>query len=108
MGASQPGKIVISLGTSDTFFAAMPNVVADPKGGASDLNNHEKGNSVINTIIINTAPTPLSLLSTTIPPLSPILHHGQHHWHYRMIITSQPRRFFIGKDGGEMPGMLFV
>lgn len=32
MGASQPGKVVISLGTSDTFFAAMPEVVADPKG----------------------------------------------------------------------------
>ncbi|CAI8330207.1 MAG: Xylulose kinase [Opitutia bacterium UBA7350] len=32
MGASQPGKIVVSLGTSDTFFAAMPQVVADPKG----------------------------------------------------------------------------
>jgi len=32
MGASQPGKVVISLGTSDTFFAAMPSVVADPNG----------------------------------------------------------------------------
>lgn len=32
MGASQPGKVVISLGTSDTFFAAMPGVVADPDG----------------------------------------------------------------------------
>jgi xylulokinase len=32
MGASKPGKLVISLGTSDTFFAAMPNVVADPNG----------------------------------------------------------------------------
>lgn len=32
MGASQPGKLVISLGTSDTFFAAMPEVVADPNG----------------------------------------------------------------------------
>lgn len=32
MGASQPGKVVISLGTSDTFFAAMPGVVADPQG----------------------------------------------------------------------------
>lgn len=31
-GASQPGKLVISLGTSDTFFAAMPKVVADPNG----------------------------------------------------------------------------
>ncbi|MDB4345872.1 FGGY family carbohydrate kinase [bacterium] len=32
MGASQPGKLVVSLGTSDTFFAAMPSVVADPHG----------------------------------------------------------------------------
>ncbi|MEJ6571350.1 MAG: FGGY family carbohydrate kinase [Akkermansiaceae bacterium] len=32
MGASQPGKLVVSLGTSDTFFAAMPSVVADPAG----------------------------------------------------------------------------
>ncbi len=32
MGASQPGKAVISLGTSDTFFAAMPAVVTDPDG----------------------------------------------------------------------------
>jgi len=32
MGSSQPGKLVISLGTSDTFFAAMPGVVADPNG----------------------------------------------------------------------------
>ena len=32
MGASQPGKLVISLGTSDTFFAAMPSNVADPAG----------------------------------------------------------------------------
>lgn len=32
MGASQSGKVVVSLGTSDTFFAAMPNVVADPAG----------------------------------------------------------------------------
>lgn len=32
MGASKAGKLVISLGTSDTFFAAMPDVVADPKG----------------------------------------------------------------------------
>lgn len=32
MGASTPGKVVISLGTSDTFFAAMPNTTADPDG----------------------------------------------------------------------------
>ncbi|WP_269537356.1 xylulokinase [Cerasicoccus fimbriatus] len=32
MGASQPGKVVVSLGTSDTFFAAMPGIVTDPDG----------------------------------------------------------------------------
>lgn len=32
MGAARPGKVVVSLGTSDTFFAAMPRVVADPQG----------------------------------------------------------------------------
>ena len=32
MGAGRPGKVVVSLGTSDTFFAAMPKVVADPEG----------------------------------------------------------------------------
>jgi len=32
MGASQPGKIVISLGTSDTLFAAMPQPLTDPRG----------------------------------------------------------------------------
>lgn len=32
MGAARPGKVVISLGTSDTFFAAMPQVVSDPQG----------------------------------------------------------------------------
>ena len=32
MGASQPGKVVISLGTSDTFFAAMPSAKTDPNG----------------------------------------------------------------------------
>ena len=32
MGASRPGKVVISLGTSDTLFAAMPEAVTDPRG----------------------------------------------------------------------------
>ena len=32
MGASRPGKVVISLGTSDTLFAAMPEPRTDPKG----------------------------------------------------------------------------
>lgn len=32
MGASQPGKVVISLGTSDTLFAAMAEPHTDPNG----------------------------------------------------------------------------
>jgi len=32
MGATTPGNIVISLGTSDTFFAAMPEPKTDPNG----------------------------------------------------------------------------
>lgn len=32
MGATTPGQIVISLGTSDTFFAAMPDAKTDPQG----------------------------------------------------------------------------
>ncbi|BCX46640.1 D-xylulose kinase [Haloferula helveola] len=32
MGATEPGTFVISLGTSDTFFAAMSEPVTDPKG----------------------------------------------------------------------------
>lgn len=32
MGATAPGNIVISLGTSDTFFAAMPGPKTDPGG----------------------------------------------------------------------------
>lgn len=32
MGAARPGKIVISLGTSDTLFAAMPEPRTDPRG----------------------------------------------------------------------------
>jgi xylulokinase len=32
MGATAPGNIVISLGTSDTFFAAMPEAKTDPDG----------------------------------------------------------------------------
>jgi len=32
MGATTPGNIVISLGTSDTFFAAMPEPKTDPDG----------------------------------------------------------------------------
>ncbi len=32
MGASKPGRVVVSLGTSDTFFAAMASPVSDPAG----------------------------------------------------------------------------
>lgn len=32
MGAATPGKVVISLGTSDTLFAAMPEPKTDPQG----------------------------------------------------------------------------
>ncbi|MGJ8632584.1 MAG: xylulokinase [Luteolibacter sp.] len=32
MGATTPGQVVISLGTSDTFFAAMPGAKTDPQG----------------------------------------------------------------------------
>lgn len=32
MGATAPGQVVISLGTSDTFFAAMPEPKTDPEG----------------------------------------------------------------------------
>ncbi len=32
MGATAPGQVVISLGTSDTFFAAMPEAKTDPQG----------------------------------------------------------------------------
>lgn len=32
MGAAKPGKVVISLGTSDTLFAAMPEPKTDPNG----------------------------------------------------------------------------
>ncbi|MFC5051732.1 xylulokinase [Rubritalea spongiae] len=32
MGAAHPGKLVISLGTSDTLFAAMPEALTDPNG----------------------------------------------------------------------------
>lgn len=43
MGASQPGKVVVSLGTSDTFFAAMPGVVADPAGCGHVFGNPSGG-----------------------------------------------------------------
>jgi len=43
MGASQPGKLVVSLGTSDTFFAAMPSVVADPDGCGHVFGNPNAG-----------------------------------------------------------------
>lgn len=44
MGASTPGKVVISLGTSDTFFAAMPRPVTDPNGFGHVFGNPMGGN----------------------------------------------------------------
>ena len=32
MGASQPGRLIISLGTSDTLFASLQDVATDPAG----------------------------------------------------------------------------
>lgn len=43
MGASRVGKVVISLGTSDTFFAAMPGVQADPDGFGHVFGNPSGG-----------------------------------------------------------------
>ena len=41
--ASSPGKTVISLGTSDTFFAAMPFTVSDPNGYGHVFGNPSGG-----------------------------------------------------------------
>ena len=41
--ASTPSKTVISLGTSDTFFAAMPNTVSDPNGYGHVFGNPSGG-----------------------------------------------------------------
>ena len=41
--ASTPGKTVISLGTSDTFFAAMPSTVSDPNGYGHVFGNPSGG-----------------------------------------------------------------
>ena len=43
MGASSPGNAVISLGTSDTFFAAMPGLATDPDGFGHVFGNPEGG-----------------------------------------------------------------
>lgn len=43
MGASAPGRVVVSLGTSDTFFAAMPAVVSDPEGCGHVFGNPVNG-----------------------------------------------------------------
>merc|ERR1712048_213548 len=43
MGASSPGKVVISLGTSDTFFAAMENPHTDPSGFGHVFGNPSGG-----------------------------------------------------------------
>ncbi|MFU8847943.1 MAG: xylulokinase [Opitutales bacterium] len=51
MGSSQPGKLVISLGTSDTFFAAMPGVVADPNGCGHVFGNPSGGSMSLQCFI---------------------------------------------------------
>ncbi|MEM8549507.1 MAG: FGGY family carbohydrate kinase [Verrucomicrobiota bacterium] len=43
MGASRPGRVVISLGTSDTLFAGMPAVVTDPQGYGHVFGNPSGG-----------------------------------------------------------------
>jgi xylulokinase len=43
MGASQPGTAVVSLGTSDTMFAAMPAPRTDPKGYGNVFGNPAGG-----------------------------------------------------------------
>jgi xylulokinase len=43
MGAATPGKVVISLGTSDTLFAAMPEPKTDPQGFGHAFGNPIQG-----------------------------------------------------------------
>jgi xylulokinase len=43
MGAGQPGTAVVSLGTSDTMFAAMPAPRTDPKGYGNVFGNPAGG-----------------------------------------------------------------
>lgn len=43
MGAARPGKVVISLGTSDTLFAAMPEPRTDPQGFGHAFGNPAGG-----------------------------------------------------------------
>ena len=43
MGAASAGKVVISLGTSDTLFAAMPESKTDPNGFGHVFGNPVKG-----------------------------------------------------------------
>lgn len=43
MGASSAGKVVISLGTSDTFFAAMSETATDPNGYGHVFGNPSGG-----------------------------------------------------------------
>lgn len=51
MGASKPGKVVVSLGTSDTFFAAMPEVVSDPDGCGHVFGNPSGGSMSLQCFI---------------------------------------------------------
>jgi xylulokinase len=51
MGASTPGKVVISLGTSDTVFAAMPKTVSDPEGCGHVFGNPAGGSMSLQCFI---------------------------------------------------------
>ncbi|MBK1828220.1 xylulokinase [Haloferula rosea] len=51
MGASTPGKVVVSLGTSDTFFAAMPEVLSDPDGCGHVFGNPSGGSMSLQCFI---------------------------------------------------------
>jgi len=51
MGASKPGKVVVSLGTSDTFFAAMPGVLSDPDGCGHVFGNPSGGSMSLQCFI---------------------------------------------------------
>merc|ERR1719183_2546274 len=47
MGASSPGKVVVSLGTSDTFFAAMDKPHTDPGGCGHVFGNPTGGHMTL-------------------------------------------------------------
>lgn len=51
MGAATPGKIVISLGTSDTIFAALPTMRTDPDGYGHVFGNPLGGSMTLQCFI---------------------------------------------------------